>query len=175
LSSMTYRSPRPSMASRSMRLPKSVMTCRPIWNRSSRPRMSSHSWMILSSRSSDAITFERTCCADSPSNLQSPNLTGIGSASTSRALSGRGSYRGRLPPAARANDGRCARGHDGARPGACVACTAGIRHAYSLDPCACGVPSEGWLHDSRPRWSPAGAARAGGLREASVRHDKMPS
>jgi len=33
-----------------------------------------------------------------------------------------------------------------------------------------GAPSDGWLHDSRPRWSPAGAARAGGLREASVRH-----
>ncbi len=136
--------------------------------------MSSRAWMIFSRRSSDAITFERTCCADSPSSLQSPNLTGIGSASTSWGLSGRGSHRGRLPPAARANEGRCVRGHDGARPGACVACTAGIRRACSSDPCACGVPSEGWLHDSPQRWSPVGAARVGGVgRRPSSQQDAL--
>jgi len=136
--------------------------------------MSSRSWMIFSRRSSDAIAFERTCFADSPSNLQSPNLTGIGSASTSWGLSGRGSHRGRPPPAARANDGRRERGHDVARPGACAACTADIRRACSSDPCACGVPSEGWLHDSPPRWSPVGAARVGGLgRRPSARQDAL--
>lgn len=145
-------------------VPIAVPTARnDLARRRRRPRMSSRSWMILSRRSSDAITFERTCCADSPSNLQSPNLTGIGSASTSRALSDRGSHRCRLPPVARASGDRCGHGHDGARPGACVACTADSRRACSWDPCACGVPSEGWLHDSPPRWSPVGAARVGGL------------
>ena len=69
-----------------MRLPKSVMTCRPIWKRLPSPSMSIRASMISSSRSSEAINVGGTCCTWMPSTRQSPNFTGMTAERTCRPV-----------------------------------------------------------------------------------------